>query len=48
MELNTNLAAVHSQLDESRTNDGKVDALQLIIEQRDQILAEKDAELRIK
>ena len=37
-----------SQLDETRVNDGKVDALQLLVEQRDQILAEKDAEIRIK
>jgi hypothetical protein len=28
--------------------DGKVDALQLIIEQRDQIVKEKDAEIKIK
>ena len=27
---------------------GKVDALQLIIEQRDQIMTEKNAELKIK
>merc|ERR1719319_1142693 len=37
-----------SQLDESRVLDGKVDALQLIIEQRDQILAEKESELKMK
>ena len=39
---------VRSQLDESRCLDDKVGALQLIIEQRDQILNEKDSELRIK
>ena len=37
-----------SQLDESRCLDEKVDSLQMIIEQRDQILNEKDSELRIK
>ena len=35
-------------LKESRSIEGKVDALQLIIEQRDQILAEKNAEIKIK
>ena len=37
-----------SQLDESRCLDEKVDALQLIIDQRDHILNEKESELRIK
>ncbi|XP_023331360.1 citron Rho-interacting kinase, partial [Eurytemora carolleeae] len=37
-----------SALNESRSIEGKVDALQLIIEQRDQILAEKNAEIKIK
>ena len=47
-ELNCSLKMARSQLDESRCLDDKVDALQLIIEQRDQILNEKDSELRIK
>merc|ERR1712096_14286 len=47
-ELNTTLQQARSQLDESRSLDGKVDALQLIIEQRDHIVKEKDAEIKIK
>jgi len=47
-ELNTTLQQAKSQLDESRSLDGKVDALQLIIEQRDHIVKEKDAEIKIK
>jgi len=46
--LNSTLQQVKTELDESRSLDGKVDALQLIIEQRDQIVKEKDAEIKIK
>eukprot|EP00092_Neocalanus_flemingeri_P040694 GFUD01044305.1.p1 GENE.GFUD01044305.1~~GFUD01044305.1.p1 ORF type:complete len:1862 (+),score=644.25 GFUD01044305.1:78-5663(+) len=48
VELNTTLQQAKSQLDESRSLDGKVDTLTLIIEQRDQIMKEKDAEIKIK
>lgn len=47
-ELNNTLQHAKSQLDESRTVDGKLDALQMIIEQRDHIVKEKDAEIKIK
>merc|ERR1712083_893560 len=47
-ELNSSLRVARSQLDESRCLDEKVDALQLIIDQRDHILNEKESELRIK
>ena len=47
-EAEAEVSLCKSQLNETRINDGKVDALQLLVEQRDQILAEKDAEIRIK
>merc|ERR1719317_625075 len=47
-EAEAEVSLCKSQLNETRVNDGKVDALQLLVEQRDQILAEKDAEIRIK
>merc|ERR1712212_1028932 len=47
-QLNNSLQQVKTELDVSRSVDGKVDALQLIIEQRDQIVKEKDAEIKIK
>ena len=47
-DLNSSLQLARSQLDETRCLDDKVDALQLIIEQRDQILKEKDSEIKIK
>merc|ERR1712098_494368 len=47
-DLNSSLKMARSQLDESRCLDEKVDALQLIIDQRDHILKEKDSELKIK
>jgi len=42
------VAETSAAINESKTVEGKVDALQLIIEQRDQILGEKDAEIKIK
>merc|ERR1719186_307058 len=47
-DLNTTLQQARSQLDESRSLDGKVEALQLAIEQRDQLVKEKDTEIDIK
>merc|ERR1712096_445656 len=47
-DLNTTLQKARSQLDESRSLDGKVEALQLAIEQRDQLVKEKDTEIDIK
>ena len=39
-EAEAEVSLCKSQLNETRVNDGKVDALQLLVEQRDQILAE--------
>merc|ERR1712226_903482 len=47
-EAQAEISLCKSQLDESRCADGKVDTLQLLIEQRDQIMAEKDSELKVK
>merc|ERR1711915_23314 len=45
-KLKENITESRAMLDQSRSVEGKVDALQLIIEQRDQLLAERDAEIK--
>merc|ERR1719187_2748554 len=46
--LKTNVSQANDALDETKAAEGKLDALQMIIEQRDHLLAEKDSEIKIK